>query len=321
MNKNTQNSKIVLAGGTGFLGRTLAKHFLNSAHEVVVLGRKKPSREIGRWVKWNGKALGPWVEELDGAEAVINLAGRSVNCRYHARNRAQMINSRVDSTEAIGKAIQACRRPPKVWLQSSTATIYKHRFDAPNDEATGEIGSHPNAKDAFSIEVATAWEDAFHRHPAPATRKILMRTAMVFGSEPGGVYEVLRRLVRFGLGGTMGSGEQYVSWLHADDWCRIINWLIENTEAEGIYNLCTPHPLPNREMMGILREECRAPLGLGLPQPYWMLELGAFFIRTETELIIKSRRVVPKNLIDEGYSFAYPHFSRMVAAIEEQVRK
>jgi len=318
MNNHTQNSKIVLVGGTGFLGRTLADHFRkqNPKREIVILSRSKPKRDLGTWVVWDGKTRGPWAKELEGAEAVINLAGRSVNCRYHRRNRAEMMDSRVDSTEVIGRAIAACQRPPKVWLQSSTATIYRHRFDAPNDEETGIIGSHADAKDAFSIEVATGWEDAFHRTPTPETRRLIMRTAMVFGPEPGGVYHVLRRLVRFGLGGAMAGGHQYVSWLHADDWCGIIDWLIEHEEAEGIYNLCAPNPLPNSDMMKILREECGAPLGFGLPQPLWMLELGAFFIRTETELIIKSRRVIPGRLRDEGYCFHHPDFQPMVNALE-----
>ena len=225
-----------------------------------------------------------------------------------------MMDSRVHSTRILGQAIRNCASPPKLWPQSSTATIYLHRYDAANDEATGEIGSHPDAKDAFSIQVAQGWENAFEAEPTPETRRIVMRTAMVFGPQPGGVYHVLRNLARLGLGGRMGDGKQYVSWLHADDWCHIIEWFMQHEEASGIYNLCAPNPLSNREMMRHLRHACGAPLGLGLQQPSLLLEFGAWLIRTETELIIKSRRVIPRRLLDEGYRFRYKDFPVMLAA-------
>lgn len=318
---NPQKRKIIIPGGSGFLGQTLAQYFEACGDEVVILSRGGHPFQWGRNVPWDGATLEDWQEELEGADVVINLAGRSVNCRYHARNRQQMMDSRVLSTQILGQAIRTCQRPPRLWLQSSTATIYLHRYDAPNDEATGKTGSHTDAKDAFSIQVAQGWEDAFEAEPTPDTRRIIMRTAMVFGPQPGGVFHVLRNLARLGLGGTMGDGKQYVSWLHADDWCGMIEWFMSRPKASGIYNLCAPNPLPNREMMHEMRKACGAPLGLGLPQPYWLLEFGAWLIRTETELIIKSRRVIPQRLLDAGYTFAYPDFSEMVSATQQEVQK
>jgi uncharacterized protein (TIGR01777 family) len=234
---------------------------------------------------------------------VLNLAGRSVNCRYTAGNRREMLDSRTESTRVLGQAIAACSRPPRVWLNSSTATIYKHSFDRAMDE-TGEIGATPEAKDAFSIEVATAWEQAFAEASTSATRKVALRTAMVFGLGKGGVFEVLHRLTRLGLGGTMGHGRQYVSWIHEEDFCRAVEWLIEREDLSGPINLAAPTPVPNREMMRIFRRVCGMPIGL--PATRWMLEVGAFMLRTETELIIKSRRVVPGRLLTSGFEFRHP---------------
>ena len=313
--------KIVLPGGSGFLGQTLAAHFQALGDDVVVLSRREHSDTKGRVILWDGETLGPWQQELEGADVLINLAGRSVNCRYHEKNRKQMMDSRIRSTRVLGKAVRACQEPPKLWLQSSTATIYQHRFDAANDEATGILGAHPDAKDAFSIEVAQGWEDAFEAEPTPDTRRVILRTAMVFGPVPGGVFHVLRNLARTGLGGTMGNGTQYVSWLHAEDWCGIIEWLMRHEEAVGVYNLAAPNPLPNREMMRILRKVCGAPLGLGLPQPTGLLEFSAWLLRTETELVIKSRRVIPQRLMEEGYVFQHADFEEMVVSTSRQLQR
>lgn len=305
--------KIVIPGGSGFLGRVLTRWFEERGMEVIILTRSPKDGGHGKQIFWDGKTMGPWAETLENAEAVINLAGRSVNCRYHRRNRKEIMDSRVNSTRILSEAIAACENPPAVWIQSSTATIYKHTFGPAHDES-GPIGSHPDAKDAFSIEVATAWEKAFEETPTPRTRRIIMRTAMVFGREPGGVYQVLRRLVRFGLGGAMHHGRQYVSWIHAEDFCRIMEWMIENPEAEGIYNVCAPDPLPNREMMRAFRKVEGLPFGL--PAFLWQLELGAVFLRTETELIIKSRRVVPKRLLDEGFQFKFRTIEQALVSLK-----
>lgn len=307
---------IVLAGGSGFLGRTLARWFGDRGCEIVVLTRQPEGCWMGRPVAWDARTLGDWVGAIEGAAALINLAGRSVNCRYNARNRRAMMDSRVLSTRVLGEAVGACTNPPRAWLNSSTATIYKHTYGDVHDES-GAIGATPEAKDAFSVEVAEAWEEAFDQAETPSTRKIVLRTAMVFGNEAGGVYTVLRRLARMGLGGKMAHGGQYVSWIHETDFCRAIEWLIRNERASGVYNICAPNPVTNAAMMSLLRRQFRRPIGL--PATRWMLEIGVFFLRTETELVIKSRRVVPGRLLEEGFSFAFPEMRSAIASLEGEM--
>jgi uncharacterized protein (TIGR01777 family) len=305
---DTNKDRIVLAGGSGFLGALLTEYFEARGIEVIVLTRNGRSQAT---MQWDGATAGPWVECLNGARALVNLAGRSVNCRYNKRNRRLIMNSRVNSTRILGEAIARCSRPPAVWLNASTATIYKHSFSRPMDEANGEIASTPEAKDAFSVQVACEWEKTLAAAQTPNTRKIALRTAMVFGKTKGTVFDVLRRLVRLGLGGKMAGGNQFVSWLHEEDFCRSIEWLINDSELTGAVNICAPHPVPNREMMSAIRQVCGVPFGL--PAARWMLELGAVFLRTETELIIKSRRVVPGRLLASGFSF---HFPRLPEALQ-----
>jgi uncharacterized protein (TIGR01777 family) len=241
---------------------------------------------------------------LEGATAVINLTGKSVNCRYHTRNRREILDSRLNSTRVLGQVIGRCAQPPEVWLNASTATIYRHTFGNAWDES-GETEPTAEAKDAFSVEVAKAWEEALNETPTPRTRKVAMRMAMVLGLGKNSVFPVLHRLVRLGLGGKMASGQQFVSWIHEDDYCRAVDWLISHPGFKVPVNLAAPNPLSNREMMSILRQVCGAPFGL--PAAQWMLEIGAFFLRTETELIIKSRRVIPGRLMESGFEFQFPN--------------
>jgi hypothetical protein len=244
---------------------------------------------------------------LEGAQAVINLAGRSVNCRYNAENRRAIMHSRVASTAAVGRAVAECVDPPPVWLQASTATIYAHRYDAPNDEYRGILGGdEPGVPETwrFSIEVARAWERELAAAVTPRTRKVAMRSAMVMSPDRGGVFDVLLGLVRRGLGGTSGDGRQYVSWLHHEDFVRAVEWLIEHDDLAGAVNIAAPNPLPNAEFMRELRDAWGARVGLPATRP--MLELGAIVLRTETELVLKSRRVVPSRLIDAGFQFRHP---------------
>jgi hypothetical protein len=302
--------RIILAGGSGFLGGELAKKFLAQRYEVVVLTRSPRERSDGaKEIFWDAKSLGDWAKFVDGAEVVINLAGKSVDCRYNEKNRREIIASRVDSTWVLGEAIAKCKNPPRAWLNSSSATFYKHTFYKPMDES-GEIGATPEAKDQFSIEVIRQWECAFDEALTPRTRKIAMRTVMVLGHARNSVFPVLRRLTKLSLGGKMGSGRQYVSWIHQEDFCRAVEWLIAHEEISGVVNICAPNPLPNADMMRLFRQICGVPFGL--PAPEWMLEIGAFFIRTETELIIKSRRVVPGRLLASGFKF---QFSEMRGAL------
>lgn len=300
--------RIVLAGGTGQVGTVLARHFHARGDEVIVLGRHGVATPW-RFELWDGRSLGDWAALLEGAEVVINLAGRSVNCRYTAENRREIMDSRVESTRVIGEAIARAQRPPVLWLQASTATIYAHRLDAPNDEATGRLGGHEaNAPDTwrFSIAVAEAWENACDEARTPQTRKVKMRSAMIMSPDRGGIFAILLALVRLRLGGSAASGEQFVSWIHHEDFEHAIDWVIARPELDGTINFAAPNPLPYRDFMRALRRA--AAVSLGLPATEWMLEIGAFFMRTETELVLKSRRVVPGRLLESGFAFRFPEW-------------
>jgi len=297
-------TKIILAGGTGFLGNALANFFTAKDIEVVILTRTPKQRSDAiREVRWDGISHGDWLKELEGARASINLAGISVNCRYHERNRQRMLESRLNSTRVLGEAIGRCAHPPPVWLNSSTATIYKHTFGPAWDEA-GAIGGCAEAKDIFSVHVATEWERVFNEANTPRTRKVALRSAMVLGHGRNSVLPNLLRLGRLGLGGSLAGGHQFVSWIHEEDFCRAVEWIIDHEDLDGAVNLAAPNTVTNGEFMAMIRRVCRAPFGL--PASRWMLEMGAFFLRTETELLIKSRRVVPGKLMANGFIFRHP---------------
>jgi uncharacterized protein (TIGR01777 family) len=298
--------RIVIPGGEGHLGQILKGRLTERGHTVTTLTRR-PAPGGSRSVLWDGRSLGEWVAEMEGADVLINLAGRSVDCRYNARNRDEILRSRVDSTDVLGKAIEGLDNPPRVWLNSSTATIYRHSLDRAMDEASGELGGNEIDAPAswrFSIEVARRWEEAFFSVRTPRTRKVAMRTAMVMASEPGGIFEAVLRLVWRGLGGSWASGNQFMSWIHEVDFVRTVEFLIEREEIEGVVNLAAPKPLPNREFMSALRSAWG--IGFGLPAQEWMLQVGAFLLRTETELLLKSRWVVPGILTLHRFEFLFP---------------
>lgn len=307
--------KIIIPGGTGQVGTILTRALSARGHEVIVLSRKAGD---GR-VAWDAETLGPWANVIDGADVVINLAGRSVNCRYTDENMAEMMRSRVVSTRVVGEAIAQAKSPPRLWLQMSTATIYAHRFDAANDEATGIIGGKEAdvpAYWAFSVDIARAWEAEQEQASTPETRKVALRTAMVMSPDAGGVFDVLRKLARMGLGGALAGGEQFVSWIHEHDFVRAVLFLIENEELNGAVNLAAPTPLPQRQFMAALRRAMR--VSIGLPAMKWMLEVGAFFMRSDTELLLKSRRVVPGRLLEAGFTFEHEAWPK---AAEELVSR
>ncbi|MFQ5503026.1 MAG: TIGR01777 family oxidoreductase [Phycisphaerae bacterium] len=306
--------KIVIPGGSGQVGSVLAHAFRTDGHNVNVLSRHPDKQEST--VEWDGKNLGPWADEIDGADVVINLAGYTVNCRYNTRNRNRIMNSRIDSTRVVGEAIRQSSRPPRVWLQASTATIYAHRYDAPNDEQTGMIGGGETNVPAtwkFSIDVATAWERTLDAVNLPYTRKVKLRSAMVMSPDRGGIFDVLLDLVRHGLGGRSGDGRQYVSWVHRDDFIRAVYWLMEHEEIEGVVNIASPNPLPNADFMRAIRNAWG--IRIGLPATAWMLEFGTWFLRTESELILKSRRVVPGLLAQEGFVFLHPTWAEAARSL------
>jgi uncharacterized protein (TIGR01777 family) len=301
--------KILIPGGSGQVGTVLARAFHQRGDEVVVLSRTQTNALPWRVVKWDGETCGEWTSVMEGADAVINLAGRSVNCRYTAENRRVITESRVNSTRIVGQAIAQANNAPRVWLQASTATLYAHRYDAANDEQTGIIGgaapNGPNAPNTwrFSIDVVKKWERELNAAATPNTRKVLMRSAIVMTPNLGGPFDMLLRLVRFGLGGRFGDGKEYVSWIHDQDFVRTVDWLIQHEDLEGAVNLAAPNPLPNSEFMQTLRKAWGIPFGL--PATEWMLEFGAFVLRSETELMLKSRRVIPTRLLQSGFTFQF----------------
>jgi uncharacterized protein (TIGR01777 family) len=312
--------KIVLPGGNGQVGRALVRALSRDGHECVVLTRRPAAGGLGRSVAWDGRTPGPWRTEIDGADVVINLAGRTVDCRYSEQHLREMMDSRVDSTRVVGEAIAAAARPPRVWLQAGTATVYAHRYDAANDEATGIIGDPPGtpALWARSVAIGLAWEKAQADAPTPHTRKVALRTSLVMGPAKGGVFRVLANLARAGVG-RLGDGRQYVSWIHEEDFIAALRFLIARKDIAGGVNLAAPHPVPNRDLMAALHAAVRMPLAL--PVPAWALEVGAFFMRTETELILKSRRVVPGRLLAAGFVFRHPAWPEAAEDLIERVRR
>ena len=315
--------RIVIPGGTGQVGGILRRRYAAAGHDVVVLSRRTETLEPGvRHRTWDGRSVGGWAEELDDADVVINLAGRSVNCRYTDENRAQMMGSRVDSTRAIGLALEQVARPPSVWLQMSTATIYADRYDAPNDEATGIIGGQEPGVPAsweFSVRIAQQWEAAQQEATLPHTRRVALRTALVMSPDRGGIFDYLLWLARLGLGGPVAGGRQYVSWIHADDLCRAVDLLVDRSDLDGPVNLAAPTPLPQRELMRDLRRAWgRRP---GLPATHAMARLGAWALRSDTELLLKSRYVAPERLLLAGFSFEHPTWSDAATDLVAEVRR
>jgi uncharacterized protein len=300
---------IVIPGGTGHIGTLLARHFHEQGHLVTVIARFPKACEW-QMVHWDGLELGPWADVLDGADVVINLAGRSVNCRYNPANQRAIKYSRIFTTALVGEAIARAARPPRLWMNASTATIYRHSPDRDMDEASGELGgSEPNAPATwrFSIEVAKEWERTFFAAEVPQTRKVALRSAIVMSPESCGAFDMLLRMVRMGFGGRAASGRQYVSWIHDVDFIRALEFLIAREDLDGIVNVASPCPIANREFMCNLRRAwCTS--YIGIPSAEWMLEIGAIFLRTETELLLKSRRVVPRRLLDAGFEFHFPNW-------------
>lgn len=296
--------KVVLAGGTGFIGQYLERAYTNEGYIVHII-----SRQPGQ-VSWNDeKGI---IDALEDAEMLVNLAGKSVNCRYNEKNKREIYESRTRTTEALGNAILKCKNPPQLWINSSTATIYRHAEDRPMTESTGELGT------GFSVDVGKAWEDAFFRFKLPKTRQAALRMAIVLGAD-GGVMEPYVNMVRFGLGGKQGEGKQMFSWIHIEDVCRIIEFLRQRKDLQGIFNASAPNPVTNKELMEYMRKSMgrRA----GLPAQKWMLELGAVFIGTETELILKSRWVLPERLEKEGFRFQFDHLDRALWQIVQEQKQ
>lgn len=310
-----QKLRILIPGGSGHVGAVLARHFHNHGHDVTVLSRS-PQEQPWPVLLWDGRGLCDWVKGIDGSDVVINLTGRSVNCRYNAANRREITESRVLSTRILGQAIAQAAKPPALWMNASSATTYRNSLDKPMSEYTGEIGEDKSAPSTwhFSIDVVKAWEQEFFSAPTPRTRKIALRMGMIISPDSWGTLETLLNLVRFGLGGKAGSGKQYLSWIHEHDFSRAIEFLIQREDMDGCINITGPKPTRNADFMRELRRAAHAPVGL--PAAEWMIEIGTFFLRTESELILKSRRVIPQRLIDAGFTFGFPDWA---AAVDDLV--
>jgi len=290
--------KIVIAGGTGFLGRYLCEHFNRKNDEVIVLTRSVSKKENGvSYVNWDGKQFGTWCTSMENTDVVVNLTGKSVDCRYTEKNKNEIIRSRVDATRVLGEMISLMEKPPLLWINSSTATIYKSSLEKEMDEDNGEIGND------FSMNVAKKWEESFYAYNLSKTRQVTARISLVIG-ENGGVYPVLKRLAKFGLAGKMGNGKQKFAWIYVNDFISIIDFIIANKKIAGPVNCTSPENISNKEFMYELRKSLKIPIGL--PQPKFVLKLGAIILGTESELILKSRFVKPKKLLENGYSFLYP---------------
>jgi hypothetical protein len=335
-----KNKKIILAGGTGFIGQEMTKYF-GKNNKIIILTRQIKNEKTNRndydsltdkdlenvtYVKWNAlpeeqtatdgedparqaKSSGDWINELNGADLIINLAGKSVNCRYNNKNKNAIFDSRTNAVKAIGDAIRKCRLAPSLWINSSSATIYRHAVDRPQDEYTGEM------HDDFSVQVCKRWEKTFYDQITPATRKVALRMAITLG--PGGILIPFFNLLKFGLGGRQASGKQMFSWVHIEDTCRMIEWMYDHKDMEGTYNCCSPNPVTNEEFMRILRRKTGHVVGL--PAFKWMLQVGAPIIGTELELILKSRWVVPTKILESGFQFKYPLLANALTEVLSKV--
>ncbi len=289
-------NKLIIAAGTGFLGQVLVHHFKNKFDEIVILTRGKSQSIDGiKYVNWNARTFSGWEKELENAAVLINLAGKSVDCRYTKKNKKEILLSRIESTKILNKAVLNCQNPPRHWLNSSTATIYRYSLDKQMDETDGEIGNN------FSINVALSWEKAFFKTETPKTLKTALRTSIVLGKN-GGALIPLKTLAKIGFGGKQGKGNQFVSWIHEDDFANAIDFIIEK-EITDVINIVSPEPIRNIDFMQKLRKAVGFPFGI--PMNKFFLEIGSFIIRTETELVLKSRNVVPKRLLENEFQFKF----------------
>jgi uncharacterized protein (TIGR01777 family) len=305
-----KHRKIVIAGGTGFLGQAIINKFKPITREIIVLTRHPKSIDGNvQEVFWDAQTLGKWAETLEGADAIINLTGRSINCRHNEQNRKEITESRVNATTILGKAIEQLKQAPKLWINASAANLYRDKNNAPNDESNTEYGNE------FMDEVSIKWENALNTSNTPQTRKIIMRITLILGNG-GGVFPVLKNLTKKGLGGKAGDGSQYMSSMHEDDFVNAIEWFISNEKLNGVFNMASPEPITNSSFMKLLRKKLKVPFGL--PSPVFAIKIGAFFMQTEPGLVLKSIRVVPKKLLDSGFTFKYP---TTAAAIDNLIEK
>jgi uncharacterized protein len=318
-----KDKKIIIAGGTGFIGQELIKYF-GKQNTLIILTRKLPGASNNRnaydslaaddlqrtsYVKWDGKNIGDWATALNNADLLINLAGKTVNCRYTEKNKKEILDSRVDAVKVLGQAIRQCTAPPSLWINASSATIYRHAMDQPQDEYSTEF------HDGFSVNVCRQWEKSFYEEVSPSTRKVALRMAITLG--PGGIFIPYFNLLKFGLGGRQGSGRQMYSWIHIEDTCRMIEWFTGHTELNGTYNCAAPNPVTNSEFMQTLRRTTGT--RIGLPAYTWMIKIGGAVIGTSPELVLKSRWVLPTKILETGFQFHYPDLDKAMKDIISKI--
>lgn len=286
--------KIIIAAGTGFLGKNLEKYFIEKGNEVYILTRN-PKRK--NEIYWDAKTLGEWKNSIEDSDVLINLTGKSVDCRYTEKNKKEIYDSRINSTKVLQRAVDHCVNKPKIWLNASSATIYVHSETQLNTEENGIIG------DDFSMNICKSWEKEFFTIKHENVRKVALRTSIVLG-EHGGAFPKLKMIAKLGLGGKQGRGDQNVSWIHIDDFCKAVEWSINHENISGAINITAPNPLSNEELMKKLRNRLKIPFGLNAP--VWQMEIASVFLGTETELVLKSRNAYPEILIKNGFEFSYP---------------
>ena len=312
--------KIVIAGGSGYLGKVLLKHFQAKKYDINILTRDV--KKEAPFIVWDGQTLGSWQKVIDGSDVVINLAGRTVDCRPTKKNLREMMDSRIQSTRVIGEAIAQCHNPPNLWIQMSTATIYAHSFDQDNDEYSGTIGGNePNIPDHWhhSTNIAKNWEKTLFQSNTPNTRRVAVRSALVVGPDKKGYFDTLLSLSRVGLGGAIAGGKQYVSWIHQEDFIQAIDFFISRKDIKGVVNVCSPHPLPQREFMSYIRSTWG--VRVNVPITKWILTIGTIFLRTDAQLVLKSRRAVPTKLLSHGFQFKFPRWPEAVIDIVKKYQK
>ncbi|MGB0371944.1 MAG: TIGR01777 family oxidoreductase [Opitutales bacterium] len=292
-----KHEKIIIAGGSGFIGQALTQNLLERGYEVAILTRRPKADPSGaQQVLWDGKTLGPWAAELDGARGIINLTGKNVDCRYTANNRREILESRLDSVRVLGKVFRQSKKPPKFWIQAATTAILGDAGEELRDESASP--GH-----GFSPEVAMAWEQAFNDEDIPHARKVLFRISFVLGRD-GGALNRLKWVTRCFLGGAVGSGKQYYSWIHIDDLNEMFHWAIERESIEGLYNATGLNPVRNAEFMSELRAIMRRPWAPRAPT--WLVRLGCCLLRTEPELALRGRNCIPRRFVEAGFQHQFP---------------
>ena len=299
-----KTQKIVIAGGAGFLGKNLIEYFQDKDHQLVMLTRGQNEVRHGiQFIHWDGQSLGNWTKALEEADVLINLSGKSVDCRYTEANKAEIYGSRLDTTRVLGLALIKAKNGPKVWLNAASATIYRHTEDRAMTEKNGDYGH------GFSVDVCQKWERMFYSFDLPSVRKVALRTTIVLGTE-GSAFQPLSQLARVGLGGRQGNGRQMFSWIHVYDFCRAVDFLIHQNTLEGPVNIGSTNAVSNAQLMATLRASLGIDFHINLKK--WMLEIGALLIRTQPELVLKSRWIDPEKLRLAGFQWEFPTIDKAV---------